>query len=133
MAAPTNPIFERLTLHRRWPSLRTTCWIGGILLIYNLASMFVAYPDIVAGSIPNWLSSLTIPSMIAVLIGWALLVFCPVIVGIYAVVLTARDGRSEAAKLVNLTNIEQHDLERGYLLATLFRLRFPLALAVGCG
>lgn len=120
----SNPLYERLTHNARPPSMRVCLWLAFGLGLATLAYM-------------SWVmlyQPYTPYSTIAVglMVASALLLFLlPVVVGITAATITARDAQGEEYQLLRLTNLSPRSIVWGYIGAALHRLRLPLALMIG--
>jgi hypothetical protein len=119
-----NPLFDRLTRNAKPPSLRVCLWLAFGLGLVTLA--YMSWMMLYAPVIP--FSTIGVILMVAA----AVLIFLlPILVGIIAATLTARDTQGEEYQLLRLANLSPRTVVWGYIGAALHRMRLLLALMIG--
>lgn len=118
-ATPSNPLFVRAARSRGWPSARVTLVLALGLALTSL--LIVPQEPFMADS----------ARQLAVLLARITLLLTPLGAAYVAATLTARDMRSQLVELLHLTGISESRLVWGYVAASLYRMRFWLALMLG--
>lgn len=137
-----NPLFDRLTLHSRSPSLRLTVIAGCMLLVVSAVAtgmlvsavpgLFegISQSDYLRGAIPPGRGVLPWPlPEISAAEGFLIVLLNLAALGL-ACFLTWREMRSDAFPLLKNANISASQVAAGLAGAALFRLRVPIALAL---
>jgi len=119
-----NPLVERLTRRGRWPSVRAALWLAFGLGLAGLAVTTLA-------TLRMESDQLDLSSTILLALAWLVTILSPPITSIVAIILVSRDASSEMYELLHLTTLSEAVLVKGYVFATLHRVRVLLALLVG--
>jgi hypothetical protein len=122
-ALPHNPLFRHLSRveRGRWPSPQATLWLFAGLFLASVAL------GVLAGLYsrgPTTLRFLT-------LIGLGVLFFVPMVVAAMAATMALQSVGDGSHQLLQLTLLSKREVVGSYVLATLYRLRVLLALAIG--
>lgn len=128
MASDTNPLYERLTRHLRWPSVRASFWIafvGGLVMLVLMSRVFFQQ------GLPQASGLASVPGTILMAASMAVMLLAPLIVAPVSGVMVGRDAATEDYQMMRLTLIQPPDVVRGYFWAVLARLRVLLILVVG--
>jgi hypothetical protein len=115
----TNPVFVRLTAHRRWPSLPVTILLYALLMLGLLI--------LVAGELSQTLAL----NYSAPYILWTSLLtflFSPAVFGIMTSFMTTHYARGDMLPLMIMSGLAADDIARGYVAAALYRLRVLWAI-----
>jgi hypothetical protein len=108
----SNPVFTRLIALSRWPSLR---WIIGVWIVLVISAVVwigpltAANTQAVSGSLLLWL-----------VVG--ALFLCPALCSIFTAIVTAQSTKSDAHRLMLISNLSNMRIVQGHFYAALYRL-----------
>ncbi len=118
-----NPILTYQVRNAHWPSLRTTQLIAIALTVIELALIIAAFQLSPRVLFYDFVFILLVEAL--------LVVISPLVTGVVALRVTKQFITSEAYQIVRLSQLVEHQIIKGFVSGTLFRMRAVWMIAGG--